>query len=470
MDSLLSGWDGSQNALLLGGGLLVVLVVVLAVLVKRQSGQLLEYDTPTRATIAQSSEKPLDFNEHLSRGNECLVNYHLEDALAHFQAALALNPKEPTLHFKIGRIFVQQENERLATQAFQNVLLLEPNHPEAGYELARLHHLRGDTTGALSELDKLLKHSPEHLQALRLKLRLLIKTQQHAETLPLYETLMHDHRLTHEQRNEYRAEYTEALVRDGQVDRAIALLQPSAQDETAVKLHRLAQLGKLYFSLSRYEEAVSTFRTLVEASKQQKQKLDEGVQSQMAAALCNVGVLQFEKNDWDSAHQYYQEALSFDRENPDIYFNLGKLYAVQQQRNSAIEHFESALALNPEDDHTLFELGALYDLDGRSAEAVTLYERCLTKNPRFLKAHFCLGTLYGVQGQLEQAIHYLSQAVMIQPNFIDGLYNLAVALERKGDRKKAAKLYQQVLKINKNHVEAKSNLALLQKELKTTKG
>jgi Flp pilus assembly protein TadD, contains TPR repeats len=79
-------------------------------------------------------EQNLDFKGHINAGNKAFSQYNYQDALYHFQAAANLNPNDPTVHFKVGRLFIRQEAYNKAIDAFNQVIRLNPQKVDAYYE------------------------------------------------------------------------------------------------------------------------------------------------------------------------------------------------------------------------------------------------------------------------------------------------------------------------------------------------
>ena len=66
------------------------------------------------------------------------------------------------------------------------------------------------------------------------------------------------------------------------------------------------------------------------------------------AELVEMGKFYFVNMKYDHAITEFNRALELNRENPEIYYNLGLAYEGKSDRDSAREMYEKALVINPE--------------------------------------------------------------------------------------------------------------------------
>lgn len=411
-------------------------------------------------------DTPMDFVGCVNKGNEYLTNYQTDEALSYFQAALKLRPNEPSVHFKIGRIFSQKENYKNAMAAFKNVIALDSEQIEAYYEIARIL-VSLNTADHLKEahqtLDMAIKLNPDHEEVLKLKVKVLETQERFPETLPILKKLLG--MAKHGNYKKYRLHYADMLVKSKAYEEAIAEYHALADQDTLDRPMYEARIGTLYFEQEHYARAIEFYRRVF--FSEDATSKDPELKIKMAAALCNEGVRYFKTvNDPKTAVQYYKEALQYDQNNADIFYNLGKAYAELSQLDLAKEHFQKALEASPGDALSAYELGLLEDQQGDIDKAIEYYLLALSINHHHAQSAFGLGSLYGVKGDMQQAVDYLTIAIQIDPDYEDAIYNLGVALERQNKITKAIQMYKKVLSLNPNHEQARGNLMHLQHTLK----
>ena len=445
-----------QSPVLMAVFLVITTIIVITILM-RTTQEKTQYKLPNAMT--QPVDSSLNYEECVRLGNEAAGKYEFDKALAHFQEALKLKKKDPSIHFKMGRLFIQKTDYKNAIIAFRNVLSLNPNQIEAHFELARIYQLQGEHEHAQHALTQVLNLEADHEEALRLKVKLAAQTEQYQQALPVLKKLIE---ISHHPMK-YRSQRAEFLTKLKRLDEAIDEYDMLLEQDPENQIFYKSKIGQVYFEKGNYTKAIEYFKVVL----QEQDLVGAGetlgsIRSQMAAALCNEGVKLFEADDCANAIQRYQEALLYDSSNVDIHYNLGKAYVRVQNPLNAIKHFEVGIAINAADISCHYELAVLQDEKGMIKEAISSYEKVLELEPKNLKSLFGLGTLFGVQGDLDQSIHFLSEAIRLDPKYVDAVYNLGVALEHKKDFNKATQVYKRVLKLDKNHEKARSNLAHIQ--------
>jgi tetratricopeptide (TPR) repeat protein len=110
---------------------------------------------------------------HLAAG-EANESQGMDDgALRDYRAVLALDPRRPGVHFRLGRVLLARSqrggsdgaDEAEALKAFQQELAVDPTHASAAYEIAELHRKAGRLDNAREFFETALKHYPEFEEA-----------------------------------------------------------------------------------------------------------------------------------------------------------------------------------------------------------------------------------------------------------------------------------------------------------------
>lgn len=438
--------------------ILGVALFIIVVLMKSPKEKQMSLPTLTPPP-AEPTDTSAGYMDYINQGNTALSQYQYDKALDYFQAALKLKNTDPSLHFKIARVFTQKEDYKNAISAFRNALKLNPELLEAHFELARIFQNQNNLEQAHLELDQALAIKPEHEECLKLKVKLYEQNQNYQLAIPVLKKLISMSSVP----ARYQDTLADFLCKLGHYEEAVNEYQRLIQIEPHNKLHYLGKIGQTYFDAGAYNQAIRNFKmVLQEQAVLRDPEYIAVIKSQMAAALCNEGVQQFTDGNSPSAIQLYQEALLYDDTNPDIHYNMGKALASINETMKALQHFETAITLHPQDIGSYYEMAVLQDEKGLVQEAVANYEKVLELDPANLNATFGLGTLYGLEGNMDKAIQYLTASVTLNPEFVDAIYNLGVALERKKDFNKAQKMYKKVLSLEPTHEKARGNLAHIQ--------
>jgi tetratricopeptide (TPR) repeat protein len=95
-------------------------------------------------------------------------------ALKEYRAALAIDPKRPGIHFRLGRVLLAlaeqgtnaADREAEALKEFAQELQDDPTNANAAYEIAEIHRKGGDLSGAQTFFETALTHYPDFEEAL----------------------------------------------------------------------------------------------------------------------------------------------------------------------------------------------------------------------------------------------------------------------------------------------------------------
>jgi len=104
-----------------------------------------------------------------------------------------------------------------------------------------------------------------------------------------------------------------------------------------------------------------------------------------AAALCEIGRIEIERDRLDSAVRFLEEALSRDPEHPGTLNNRGVAAFLSEQYQDAAEWFRSAVKADPELADAWFNLAdsceELGDTEGQKQAALRYRALCDDNNP-----------------------------------------------------------------------------------------
>jgi tetratricopeptide (TPR) repeat protein len=96
-------------------------------------------------------------------------------------------------------------------------------------------------------------------------------------------------------------------------------------------------LGALYLSMERYDDAITEFHKAAENL----------LFATPEVAWTGVGLAYFKKNDYPAAESYYLKARSLNPRYSQAYFRLGELYYSQDRSTDALDAFVRTVELNP---------------------------------------------------------------------------------------------------------------------------
>ena len=130
----------------------------------------------------------------------------------------------------------------------------------------------------------------------------------------------------------------------------------------------------------------------------------------------------------------FKRAITMDRNNPLLWYNLGVTYRDANHLHHAKNALLTAYNLEPDDQDILETLAHVCFLLGESEEALGFCAHGLEQNIRNAHLWNNSGVVYFNQGDFESACEAFEHAVTIDPNYYDALYNLRDTYEQLGNK------------------------------------
>lgn len=158
---------------------------------------------------------------------------------------------------------------------------------------------------------------------------------------------------------------------------------------------------------------------------------------------------------YDTARQYYQDALRIDPKYRDAVQGLARVYTRMNDFDHALEVYRKALEKTPQDHGLWFDLGMCHSRKKDLAQALPCLQKALELDPENRQYMKWLGFTLARAGQTEQGLAQLTRAM----GTALAHYNLARLLEHMGQRDACCQHLQLALQINPNLEQARDMLA-----------
>jgi tetratricopeptide (TPR) repeat protein len=114
-----------------------------------------------------------------------------DEAIREYRQVLAMSPRRPGIHFRIGRTLLNRSrggtaegNDDEARKAFEEELRIDPTNANAAYEIAEIHRRAGELEPAREFFERALTHYPEFEDALVGLGRTLLALDRPAQAVP----------------------------------------------------------------------------------------------------------------------------------------------------------------------------------------------------------------------------------------------------------------------------------------------
>jgi tetratricopeptide (TPR) repeat protein len=275
--------------------------------------------------------KPDFVNAHFNLGNALQEQGELDEAIAHYERAIAFKPGYAEAHNNLGNGLKQQGKLGEATAHYQLAIALKPDYAEA-------HNNLGIALKEQGELDEAMVH---YQRAVALK----------PGSVDAHTNLGNGFK--------QQGKYGEAMAH---YQRAIALRRD-------------------------YAEAHNNFGIALK----EQDKLDEAmVHCQRAVALKpgsaeahnNLGNVFKQHGKYAEAMVHYQRSLALKPDYAEVYHNMGNVLKEHGKYDEALAHYQRAVALKPDFAEAYYNLGVALRELGQFDEAQRAYESALELAPR----------------------------------------------------------------------------------------
>jgi predicted Zn-dependent protease len=235
-----------------------------------------------------------------------------------------------------------------------------------------------------------------------------------------------------------------ALVRDGNVDQAEALLRSAlAADPHSATLH--GALGELLFKEHKYEDSTMELR-------QAAQEDPESPEYNLMAAAALIGC------------KRYVMAVDFLRaveprfgNDPQFHYYLGVAYYYESDMNAAVTQLEEAVRLSPHLERAQFLLANCLLVRGQTERALNIFRSLVEDHPDNAFYWATLGAKVGhvdAGGSPEESLNAVRHALALAPNDSYVQFAAATVFTETGNYASARPLLEQLEKVAPKRLDA----------------
>jgi serine/threonine-protein kinase len=412
---------------------------------------------------------------HNNLGNVLQAQGQLDEAIDEYQKALAIDPNLAPTHNNLGGALKDQGKLDEAIDEYQKALAIDPKLAPAHVGLGNALKAQGQVAEAIKEYQKAIDLDPKLAQAhnglgsaleAQGKVDEAIKEYQKAIALDPKFALAH-------------YDLGVALKAQGKVDEAIAEykkaidLNPKlAQAHNNLGVALQAQ-GKLDEAIKEYQKAIdlnpkhALAHNNLGSTLQDQGKVDEAIaQYQKALAIDpknatahnNLGLARQAQGKADEAIAEFRKAIDLDPKYAQAHRNLGNALNAQDKADEAINEYKKAIDLDPKDAHAHNNLGVVLKSQGQVAEAIAQYHKAIGLDPKYAAAHKNLGNAFQVQGKVDEAIAEFKKVIDLDPKDAQAHNNLGNVLQLQRKVDDAIKEYQKAIALDPKYARAHYNL------------
>ena len=348
-------------------------------------------------------KKPLEI--YRIRWRVHYANKEFDPALADIKQGLVLDPNNLEFLQGLGDISYARNNYRDAVDAYQKVVLKNPNSAELYMNIARAQASLGDVPGQIAAAGEAIKFGTQSLGEAHV--------------------IMADGYRKQRKADDAIASYLKAIAAKPDIYSAYE------------------NLADLYRDQNRFTEAIDISRKALRVFP------NDG---QIYTTLSWFYSLA-DRNE--EAVQAAQAGIRFLPERYMAYTYLCRAYNDAKKPEMAIRECNNALKRNPNDGETFFYLARAYDLSGKPDEATKFYKQAVVgmlentkKNPDSADGFYLLGNAYFADNQREKAIDAYEKCLELSPRFGKARYNIAIIQLRQKNKTAALEQYNRLRELD----------------------
>jgi len=241
----------------------------------------------------------------------------LDEAIAKYKTAISINPNYPDAHYNLGNACKEQGKLDEAVVEYKIALIINPNCAKAYGNLGLAYQEQGKLDEAIAEYKTVIGINPK----------------------------------------EAKAHYNLGLVYQKQ--------------------------GKLNEAIAKYKAAIS-------------------ITPDDEIAHYNLGNAYREQDKFDKAIDEYKTAININPNYAKAHSRLGFVYVNQWEFKEAIVEYKTAININPDCAEAHLGLGNVYRMQDKLDEAIAEYKTAIRIEPNLAQARHGLGLAYLLQGKVDE--------------------------------------------------------------------
>lgn len=334
-----------------------------------------------------------------------------------------------------GRATLQKGELQEAEAKFRHAIKLQPDSAVAQHFLGLVLEEEGDTTAAIAAYQRAVELNPGDLNSRQSVLRL--SPQETPAQVPTAAEGANSKPSSAD--DPVKVAELEHYIRDGKYPEVEPLLAAYVQD------HPTSSWGWYALGYSQFAQ-----KKVGDSIKSLAQCLSLNVKNADAHKILGRDLMIIGR--FDAAQTEYEQAIRYAPKSSESYYDLGKLFSLQDNWLAARKQFEDAITLDPGYIEAIDSLGFAQEALGNDADAVQNYQRAIALNEqrqgKFVSAHVNLSAYYNRTGDSAKALDYAQKALALDPKSDAAWFQKARAEERTNQLQAAADSLNHAIALN----------------------
>ena len=246
------------------------------------------------------------------------------------------------------------------------------------------------------------------------------------------------------------------LLEQGQTEKALDLLERSRQE--GVKDVRLsAYLADAYRQSKLYDKAIDEINKVIEKVPKKKNK-------ERAEYVFIRGRIYFDRGNYETALEDFNEAYTLDTRYHDAYFYVGRTKLAQDDASTALKIFRHVLDYQPNNGEYRFFMGQVLEGEKRLTQALEEYRKVTEVDPgygvRNPRVYIARGRLLSRLGYSAEGKEDIRRALKLAPEMEEALVAMGEANFRDKQYDSAITYFTKALNKNPKYADAQHKLGM----------
>lgn len=406
---------------------------------------------------------PGDRNARFVLASFYLVNRQLDKAENEYKALAALDQDKPENQAVLADFYSSINRADDAIRIYKDILTKSPDYVQGRYRLAEILLQRGDSQGAIAQIDEALKKDQHDRQALLLRARVQMQKQQPEALKAAIEDLKD---VLRQEPNSRAGLYFMAQANSslGLADQArvfAADLERNYPDYLPAKLMQI-QIK----AADGDQKAVITLATDL-LNRLSKTAPDRDNSPQLLAEIGEKSYLargnaQLQLKNTAAARQDFEAARQLFPNDPAVYNNLALVSIVENKPQDAMASFEDALRVDATNFVALNGVISQYARNNELDKAHARVDQALSAYPNVTWLHFLKGQVYRLQSNGSAAEAEYRRALEIDPNYLPAYSSLAEMFITANQVDRAIQEYRKILSIRPDNASVYTLIGMLE--------
>ncbi|MFN2516123.1 MAG: tetratricopeptide repeat protein [Pyrinomonadaceae bacterium] len=391
-----------------------------------------------------------------------LVNKQFDKAEVAYKALADLDKEKPESRAVLADFYSSINRLDEAIAIYQEVVAKSPEFIQGRYRLGEIMLMRGDTQGAMAQIDEVLKKDQHDRQALMLRARVRAQTGQVNDLQAAVEDLKE---VLVQEPNSRPGLYfmAQATFNLGNMDQARAFagdLERNYPDYLPAKLMQV-QISLATGDTKAVQRLSSELLDRLNQTAPDRDSSPQMLAEIRAKTLLSRGSAALEQGNTQAARKDFTMARDAASRDTFPYISLAAVSLAENKEDEAVGFYENALAIDGTNFNALTGLIRLYARKRDLNKAHARIDQVMNANPNNASLHYLKAQIYGFEQNPAQAEAELRKTLELDGNYIAAYSALGALFINTKQEDRAIAEYQKILERRPDNATAHTLIGML---------